>query len=142
MTREGLPGGPESAGRNDPVRTGEPEGERPRDAATHPGARAMQSRERHDTGAQGDKIPVSDPAATPLGTDSEAAGVRQPEGAMEPPPARDSPEPGDGFAKSGGTPHGHARGEYETGSGRWVWIGAAAAVALLLGLMVFVVTVG
>ena len=34
-----------------------------------------QVRDRIDSGATGEKVPASDPAAAPLGTDDEAAGV-------------------------------------------------------------------
>jgi hypothetical protein len=40
-----------------------------------PGATVAQLRQDIDSGATGDKVPVLDPAASPLGTDAEAAGV-------------------------------------------------------------------
>jgi hypothetical protein len=39
------------------------------------GATASQLRDAIDRGKAGDKVPVADPAAAPLGTDDEAAGV-------------------------------------------------------------------
>lgn len=141
MAREGTPAGMGGA-------TGGPEGGREAPRAPdekvgghvgegYPGSRAMQTRDRHDSGAMGDKVGVSDPAATPLGTDSETSGVREPEGSLD--PVDDAPKPG--LAESSAVPHGHARGDYERGSGRYIWMTAAAAVALLLALIVFAITV-
>lgn len=70
---------------------------------TSPGSRSSQARARHDNGQYRDKIPVKDPAASPLGTDSEASGFSTGEGSMEPAPAG-------GFAPADSHPAGHARG--------------------------------
>lgn len=103
-----------------------------------PGAAAQGTRRDHDAGRFRDRLPVGDPAATPLGTDSETAGIRQAEGSMES-PATSTAAPS---TREPGHPAGHARGDYERGALRWVWVGAAGVVALLFGLMVFVGVVG
>lgn len=79
-----------------------------------------------DAGLTGDKIPYPDPAASPLGTDSEAAGER-------PSPA-DVPPPG-----KAPIPEGQTKG-HELPARTTVGIGvvsalAAAAVALVLALL-------
>jgi hypothetical protein len=43
-----------------------------------PNMAAQRLRESIDRGETGDKIPAADPAAAPLGTDDEAAGMRPP----------------------------------------------------------------
>lgn len=43
--------------------------------ARGPGATVSQLRQDIDSGATGDKVPMPDPAAAPLGTDDEAAGA-------------------------------------------------------------------
>lgn len=49
-------------------------------AFPRPGATDAQLRDDIDSGRTGDKVPASDPAAAPLGTDDEAAGApHQPE---------------------------------------------------------------
>jgi hypothetical protein len=45
-----------------------------------PGATLMQLKQDIDSGATGDKVPVLDPAMSPLGTDDEAAGAPSPPG--------------------------------------------------------------
>lgn len=108
--------------------------ETPRDTAPAgdaPGARADRTRATHDRGGFRDKIPVADPAATPLGTDSEASGgaaAAAPEGSRPPGPTG-GPSPG--------TPHpsGQARGDVPRGATRWFWVGGAALVAMLAGLL-------
>lgn len=47
----------------------------PRPQPAGPGANSAQLRRDIEAGATGDKLPVLDPAASPLGTDDEAAGT-------------------------------------------------------------------
>lgn len=92
-------------------------------AAPHPSGDAQRLRHDIDSGRTGDKIPVEDPAAAPLGTDDEAAGTR-PASA----PARDgAPHP---------APPGHARGD-ENGPVR----GLGVAMVSMLAVIVAVVAV-
>jgi len=53
--------------------------DKPRADTPPPNMAAQRLRHAIDTGQTGDKIPYPDPAAAPLGTDDEAAGVRPPE---------------------------------------------------------------
>jgi hypothetical protein len=90
------------------------------DQSNTPGAEAARLRADIDSGRTADKIPVSDPAASPLGTDDEAAGVTNSaaeiaaarEGSVKAPP-QPVPEsaPTSGLARN------------------WLWI-AVAVVAL------------
>jgi hypothetical protein len=50
----------------------------PPDPAARGGATVAQLRQDIDSGATGDKVPVLDPATSPLGTDDEAAGAPPP----------------------------------------------------------------
>lgn len=62
-----------------------------------PSAEAERVRIATDAGLFGDKVPASDPAAAPLGTDSEAAGRPIPADTVMPPrpePAAPRPPPG------------------------------------------------
>ncbi len=99
---------------------------RAEDGATPPPNMGAQ-RLRHDidSGRTGDKIPAEDPAAAPLGTDDEAAGIRTPESAA-------SPATG-GHATP---PPGHAKG-HEKGPSH----GLSVAVASTLGVVVVVLAV-
>lgn len=89
-------------------------------------------RDATDAGLTGDKVPYGDPAASPLGTDSEAGGSR-------PSPADIPPT---GPTPSGTRPHipeGQAKG-YEMPPRKTYGIGllsalAAAAVALVLAAL-------
>jgi len=138
--RAGRPGTPEGVDADrsarDEVRnpggTGTDAG---RDGTVSPGGRAMQARSDHDHGRYGDKIPVADPAASPLGTDSEAAGLGAPEGSMEPA----APLGGPGLRN--GHPRGHARGDMPTAATPWVWsVGAfvvIGALAVAVAALVF-----
>lgn len=99
-----------------------------------PGARAQQARHMHDHGMYRDKIAVSDPAATPLGTDSEAAGDHVPEGSVEPAAPMDAP------AANNHTPYGHARGEVPQRSTAIVWTLGAVVGAVVLGLVILAMT--
>ncbi|WP_376958346.1 hypothetical protein ABNQ39_00960 [Azospirillum sp. A26] len=47
---------------------------------TTPSAEANRMRADIDRGLTGDKVPATDPAAAPLGTDDEAAGTTPPHG--------------------------------------------------------------
>lgn len=109
----------------------------PRDGA--PGSRAQQTRTAHDQGSLRDKIPMEDPAASPLGTDSEATGVREPEGSQPPaagPAAAQAPGgAAAGMAPKETRPPGHARGHTPRGAERWIWVGGAVGVSLLLGVV-------
>jgi hypothetical protein len=60
-----------------------------------PPRRASQLRDDIDRGAWRDKIPASDPAAAPLGTDAEAGGARSDDagGAQHPPTGAPRPRP-------------------------------------------------
>lgn len=49
-------------------------------APTIPSAEANRMRADIDRGLTGDKVPATDPAAAPLGTDDEAAGTTPPHG--------------------------------------------------------------
>lgn len=51
-----------------------------RDTPTTPSAEANRMRADIDRGLTGDKVPATDPAAAPLGTDDEAAGTTPPHG--------------------------------------------------------------
>ena len=97
------------------------------DEAATPPPTADAQRLRHDidSGRTGDKIPVEDPAAAPLGTDDEAAGVRMPESG--------SPTPREGHPAP---PSGHAKG-HENGAAR----GLGVAVASMLAVIVVVAAV-
>ena len=65
-----------------------------------PSMDAQRLRDATDKGLTGDKVPAADPAASPLGTDDEAAGTRPP-----PEIATDMTVP-----KDQRTPPGHAKG--------------------------------
>ncbi|AWJ84724.1 hypothetical protein TSH58p_15035 [Azospirillum sp. TSH58] len=65
-----------------------------------PNAGAQRLRDAIDKGLTGDKIPASDPAAAPLGTDDEAAGTR-------PPPTASAQ---DAAAPDARAPSGHSKG--------------------------------
>jgi hypothetical protein len=56
---------------------------------TTPSAEANRMRADIDRGLTGDKVPATDPAAAPLGTDDEAAGTTPPHGV-----SRDAVVPG------------------------------------------------
>ncbi|HYD31074.1 MAG TPA: hypothetical protein VEB64_09505 [Azospirillaceae bacterium] len=59
----------------------------------HPGSQAARLRADIDSGRTGDKIPAIDPAASPLGTDDEAAGQINPNLAPpHTPPTQAAPE--------------------------------------------------
>ncbi len=95
-------------------------------APTHPRMAGERLRNEIDAGRTGDKIPASDPAAAPLGTDDEAAG-RPAAGNVEPfPGTRREPPPS--------APPGHAKGR-ELGPGRGVPIAIASAMAAALVLL-------
>ncbi|WP_114392484.1 hypothetical protein [Oleisolibacter albus] len=99
-----------------------------------PGARAQQARSLHDHGRYSDKIPVNDPAMSPLGTDSEAAGQSVPEGAQETVSPTASPEATaamDAPAANNRRPAGHARGEVPRGATPWIWV--LGSLLLILG---------
>src|SRR3712207_730915 len=93
------------------------------------GRDAEQLRQRIDSGQTGDKVPVSDPATSPLGTDDEAAGVRPQTGA---PPSGMTTTGGMGMSESptGGGASGGATGAGSlagtTGGGRAATPGAAS----------------
>ncbi|MBP2294782.1 hypothetical protein [Azospirillum rugosum] len=75
--------------------------ESPPDRSKNPPTMAAQRlRDATDKGLTGDKVPAADPAASPLGTDDEAAGTRPP-----PEIATDMEVP-----KDQRTPSGHAKG--------------------------------
>jgi len=97
------------------------------------GSEAAQTRARHDQGRYRDKIPVADPAASPLGTDSEAAGVSIPEGAIEP------ASPAGSMASQDTHPQGHARGEVPQGAEPWLWVmgGAVGVIVVALTVLLF-----
>ncbi|MBY6264655.1 hypothetical protein EI613_22430 [Azospirillum sp. 412522] len=59
-----------------------------RDRPTTPSAEANRMRADIDQGLTGDKVPATDPAAAPLGTDDEAAGTTPPHS-----PSRDAVVP-------------------------------------------------
>jgi hypothetical protein len=94
-------------------------------ATPPPNMAAQHLRRDIDSGRTGDKIPVEDPAAAPLGTDDEAAGTRPTESAP-PRTAERHPPP----------PPGHARG-HEGGPAR----GLGVAVATMLAVIVVVLAV-
>lgn len=48
------------------------------DSKPHPSAESHRLRDAIDRGLTGDKVPATDPAAAPLGTDDEAAGTTPP----------------------------------------------------------------
>ncbi|ANC90725.1 hypothetical protein A6A40_01740 [Azospirillum humicireducens] len=56
-----------------------------RDTPAAPSAEANRMRAEIDRGSTGDKVPATDPAAAPLGTDDEAAGTTPPHGASRDP---------------------------------------------------------
>ena len=93
------------------------------------GGGAEQLRQRIDSGLTGDKVAVSDPATSPLGTDDEAAGGRPQSGA----PARGTTTTGGmgmsesptGSGASGGTTGAGSLGG-TTGGGRAATPGAAS----------------
>lgn len=96
------------------------------DGTNDPHATGAQARSATDAGLTGDKIPYADPAASPLGTDSEAAGQR-------PSPADVPPQP------AVGVPAGRAKG-HELPARTTLGIGVvsalvAAAVAVLLAAL-------
>ena len=100
--------------------------------AISPGAAAQQARDAHDRGGFGDKIPGADPATSPLGTDSEAAGTHIPEGAAEPrtmsPPLSDM------------IPSGHAKGIAPSTAKGFTWAVAAAVVLAVVALAVYLLS--
>ena len=99
------------------------------DAATPPPTvDAQRLRADIDAGRTGDKIPVGDPAAAPLGTDDEAAGTR-PTGPLTPPGApKHHPSP----------PPGHEKGD-EIGSARGLGVATASMLAVVAVVLAVVV---
>lgn len=89
------------------------------------GSREAQTRYLHDHGRYRDKIPVPDPATTPLGTDSEASGFRAGEGSMEP------TSPVGGPAPENHRPSGHARGDVP-GTPKILGMTALVAIAIIV----------
>lgn len=108
-----------------------PAGQRP----PSPGSRSAQVREAHDSGRLRDKIPVADPAASPLGTDSEASGFSAGEGSMDP------ASPAGGLAPAGHHPPGHARGDAPSETSRHGGNGRAdrGGVSTLTAILALVV---
>ncbi|WP_431859113.1 hypothetical protein [Azospirillum sp.] len=88
-----------------------------------PTADAQRLRHDIDSGRAGDKIPVEDPAAAPLGTDDEAAGTR-PTGGVRPPPASHPP--------------GHQKGK-EIGSARGLGVAIASTLAVVAVVLAVVI---
>lgn len=104
---------------------------RPDGGATPPPTTAAQHlRADIDSGRTGDKIPVEDPAAAPLGTDDEAAGTRPTESAP-PRTAERHPSP----------PPGHAKG-HESGPARGLGVAVASMLAVIVVVLAVVMVVG
>ncbi|WP_448189905.1 hypothetical protein [Azospirillum sp. sgz301742] len=99
-------------------------------ATPKPTMAAQHLRADIDRGRTGDKIPVDDPAAAPLGTDDEAAGTRPAESAL-PRAGERHPSP----------PPGHAKG-YENGPGRGLGIAVASMLAVILVVLALVMVAG
>lgn len=87
-------------------------------AVPPPTADAQRLRHEIDSGRTGDKIPVEDPAAAPLGTDDEAAGTRPTESA----PSTGGPHPK--------PPSGHEKGK-EIGTARGLGVATASMLAVV-----------
>ncbi|WP_119679288.1 hypothetical protein [Indioceanicola profundi] len=95
------------------------------------GSRSSQARAMHDDGQYRDKIPVKDPATSPLGTDSEASGARAGEGSMDP------TSPMGGTAEAHYHPAGHAAGR-QSGTGRifGMTLGVGVVVCVVAAVLV------
>lgn len=111
---------------------------RPDDGATPPSPEsappdmaAQHLRRDIDTGRTGDKIAAEDPAAAPLGTDAEAAGMT---GAEAPPPSTPNPN---APHKSPRYPEGHQKGS-EIGPGKGLGVAVASLVAVVLAVLAMV----
>ncbi|HYC01989.1 MAG TPA: hypothetical protein VED40_01770 [Azospirillaceae bacterium] len=92
MNREGDPRGVPGSGSDQPFQSGTPrEGGRDDSYRQPDGADSLRSRDMYDRGGFRDKIAVSDPATSPLGTDSEASGFPHPEGSLDVPPPGSNP---------------------------------------------------
>jgi hypothetical protein len=94
----------------------------------HEDTTASQLREEIDRGRTGDKVPVSDPAAAPLGTDDEAAG--HPPGTQAVAEASRAEEAGPTAPKEG------VRSRFHTGT--WMW--ALCALFVLVAIVVTIIS--
>jgi hypothetical protein len=89
-----------------------------------PGATTAQLRRDIESGATGDRIAVLDPAASPLGTDDEAAGA---------PPTPELVEAVRKAERLAAPPPGDPGLRMQRGLGVKLWAALAAAIALGLG---------
>lgn len=85
--------------------------------AAKPGSQAQQLRANIDAGLTGDKVDFPDPAAAPLGTDDEAAGVTSAPAAIAQTTSKETTRP----VKPG-----------ESGFPIWVMIGAVVLIAVVI----------
>ncbi|HYG88076.1 MAG TPA: hypothetical protein VD978_17645 [Azospirillum sp.] len=99
-------------------------------ATPPPDMAAQRLRYDIDSGRTGDKIPFPDPAAAPLGTDAEAAGMRDAETA---PPG--APHTGARY------PEGHQRGS-EIGAGKGLGVAVASMIVVVLVVLVVMMVAG
>lgn len=91
-------------------------------------AAAARLRAAIDRGETGDKVPYGDPAAVPLGTDDEAAGMPPPD-VVAPAAVPSHPKAPAGFAKGWERPPGRA-------------LGIAAAAAIIAIVLVGLIALG
>ena len=103
-------------------------------ATPRPNMAAQHLRADIDSGRTGDKIPVRDPAAAPLGTDDEAAGTRPPE-SVAPRAAEYTAE------RHASPPPGHAKG-HESGPARGLGVAIASMLAVILVVLAAVMIAG
>jgi len=90
----------------------------------HGDTTASQLRAEIDRGHTGDKVPVSDPAAAPLGTDDEAAGY---------PPSANAVREASREEKAGPTtPKEGVRSRFHRGTWMWVLCGLFVLAAIVV----------